>query len=90
MSIVVYYLSGSAPRCQIFDDDEREKSIAKCESLINQGYTHVTSTQQTFVQVGASDPGGAVVDGKLPNGEDYAWSKSHRAGAKQQKEVIKK
>lgn len=90
MSIVVYYLSGSAARCQIFDDDQVAESTAKCEALIQQGFTHVTSVQQIFQQVGATDRGGIVSDGKLPNGEDYEWSKSHRAGAKQQREVIKK
>lgn len=90
MSIVVYYLSDNTPRCQIFDDDQVDESLAKCEALVNQGFTHVTSVKQIFEQVGASDRGGIVSDGKLPNGEDYEWSKSHRAGAKQQREVIKK
>ena len=88
--IVVYFLSGSAPRCQIFDDNQVDESIAKCKALEDQGYTHVTSVQQSFEQVGAADVGGIVSAGKLPNGQDYDWSKSHRAGAKPQREVIKK
>ena len=88
MSIAVYYLSGSAPRCLIFDDPALAE--ARCESLRASGFTHVTSCEEKLEQVGASDSGGIVSGGKLPSGDDYEWSKSHRAGAKPQKDVIKK
>jgi hypothetical protein len=90
MSIVLYYLSGSTPRCQIFDDDQTAQCAERGVELIKQGFTHVAATQQSFEQVGATDRGGIVSGGKLPSGEDYEWSKAHRAGAKQQKEIIKK
>lgn len=88
--IVVYYLAGSHPRCHIFADDQIEESAARCKALLSQGFTHVITAQQSFEQVGATDRGGIVSNGKLPNGDDYEWSKAHRAGAKQQKEIIRK
>ena len=66
------------------------EGLSKCQELRASGFTHVTMVSQPDGQVGTSDRGGAVLEGKLPSGEDYAWSKSHRAGAKQQKEIIKK
>jgi hypothetical protein len=90
MSIVVYYLSANMPRCVIFDDDQMAESLAKCQLLRQTGCTHVTISQEMLEQVGKNDRGGIVSDGKLPNGDDYKWSKAHRAGAKSQKEIIKK
>ncbi len=90
MSIVVYYLSDSTPQCVILGDHQMSEGLSKCQELRAAGFTHVTMVSQPDGQVGTSDRGGAVFEGKLPSGEDYAWSKAHRAGAKQQKEIFRK
>ena len=45
-----------------------------------QGMGFVTMCSESVNQVGK---GGVdtIVDGKTPDGEDYTWSKAHRAGA---------
>ena len=42
--------------------------------------THITMCAENADQVGQMGVD-SVVDGKLPDGEDYTWSKAHRAGA---------
>lgn len=90
MSIVVYHLSGSTPDCTHFADTQMSEALARCKELRTAGFTHVTMVAELNGQVGTADPGGVVSEGKLPDGNDYKWSKSHRAGAKAQKEIITK
>lgn len=84
MSIVVFYLSGALPVCSHFNDRQMTEALALCQVLRNEGRDHVTMSTQLEGQVGGMGVS-AVVDGKLPNGDDYQWSKAHRAGAKPQK-----
>jgi len=45
-----------------------------------QGMRFVTMSAENPNQVGQMGVT-AIVDGKTPDGEDYTWSKAHRAGA---------
>lgn len=85
MSIVVYYKFppevDMPVGCFNFTDDQMSEALAKCQELRNEGFHHVVMSSQLDGQVGRNDKGGAVVNGKLPNGDPYQWSKAHRAGA---------
>ena len=85
MSIVVYYSFEpgveEGPVRLSFTDDQMSEALVKCQELRNEGFHHVVMSSQLDGQVGRLDKGGAVVNGKLPNGEKYEWSKAHRAGA---------
>ena len=90
MSIVVYYLLETGHPAKIdYSDTQMSEGLLKCQELRNAGYRHVTMTTELGGQVGGRGVS-SVQDGKLPNGEEYNWTKSHRAGAKPQREIIKK
>lgn len=82
MSIVVYYLlPDRTPQTVEYTDTEMTTALNKCQQLRAKGFTHVTMVTQLEGQVGGMGVS-EVKDGKLPNGDDYQWSKAHRAGAK--------
>lgn len=82
MSIIVYFLDiNRTPRCKEYTDLQMTEALGQCQDLRQQGYTHVTMVTQLDGQVGGMGVS-AVVDGKLPNGDTYEWSKAHRAGSK--------
>jgi len=82
MSIVVFSLfADGSPDATHFTDAELMEALAYCQSLRASGSKHVCMSTQLDGQVGNNDKGGAVEEGKLPNGDPYQWSKAHRAGA---------
>ena len=88
MSIVVYYMfidHDEPPIALQFTDGQLSEALEKVRELRSEGFHHVVMSTQLDGQVGTNDTGGSVVDGKLPNGEKYEWSKAHRAGAKKPK-----
>lgn len=65
--------------------DELTLALKSCEDLRaakrnGQPISFVTMVCENVDQIGEMGCD-AVVDKKLPNGEDYTWSKAHRAGA---------
>lgn len=83
MSYVIYRMNQEGEALyDTFPDDQWTEAMNMVRTRRAEGFSHVIMSTQPDGQVGANDKGGAVVDGKLPNGSDYTWSKAHRAGAK--------
>ena len=86
MSIVVYRMNDLREVYhEEFTDLQLTAALEAVRKYRSQGFSHVVMSSQPDGQVGTNDRGGAVVDGKLPDGSKYEWSKAHRAGAKPQK-----
>ncbi len=85
MSIAVFWIEPSAseffpgmsqPMCKMFLDTEMMEAYAFMgEKRAAPGVTHVGVVNEPEGMVGTKDRGGAVVDGKLPDGSDYTWMK---------------
>ena len=85
MSIVVFWIqkSGSEmfpgmsePKCRSFDEAELTKALSFIgEKRTEPGVSHVGMVSEPDGMVGTKDAGGAVQDGKLPDGSDYTWMK---------------
>ncbi len=72
----------AVPCQRLFNKEEMVDAIGFMEELRSSGIAQ-------FVNMVSQDPncvGKPGVNGKLP--EDYSWSKKHRAGAKQQRQLI--
>jgi hypothetical protein len=91
MSIVVYYLLPDGSPAKIdYSATQMAAALLRCQELRNAGHRHVVMTSELEGHVGGMGVSGVSAGLKLPSGEDYSWSKSHRAGAKAQKEIIRK
>lgn len=76
----VYWTNRDTQEPYSEDFDTLVKAIQACEQLRKSGRTFVTMVSENPDQVGK--PGAAgVVDGKLPDGSDYHWTKNDRVGA---------
>lgn len=76
--IVYWTMSNGAPASAKHTD--LSAAIRHAELHRRQGMRFVTMCSENINQVGKAGVD-TVADGKLPNGDDYTWSKSHRAGA---------
>ena len=85
MSIVVFWIKKSAsemfpgmsePKCRTFSEERLAEALAFMgEKRQEGGVSHVGMVSEPEGMVGAKDVGGAVEDGKLPDGSDYTWKK---------------
>jgi hypothetical protein len=85
LSIVVFWIQKSPsemfpamaePKCRTFRDDQMMEAYAFMgEKRTEVGTSNVTMSNEPEGMVGTKDAGGAVVDGKLPDGSDYTWMK---------------
>ena len=83
MSIVVYRMNDLREIYhEEFTDSQLSEALEAVRNARAMGFSHVVMSTELAGQVGTKDRGGAVVDGKLPDGTKYEWSKAHRAGAK--------
>jgi hypothetical protein len=83
MSYVIYRMNDLGEVFyDAFEDDQWSDAMGMVRTRRAEGYKHVIMSTELTGQVGTNDRGGAVVDGKLPDGTPYTWSKAHRAGAK--------
>lgn len=62
------------------DFEDLTKALKECEMLRQEGRTFVTMVSENPNNVGKAGAVG-VVDGKLPDGTKYEWSKKDRVGA---------
>lgn len=62
------------------DYENLTEALTQCESARRQGSTFVTMVSENPGQVGKPGAVG-VVDGVLPDGTKYEWSKNYRVGA---------
>ena len=66
----------SEPRCRTFDEAALTVALDFMgEKRREEGVSHVGMVSEPDGMVGAKDAGGAVKDGKLPDGSDYTWKK---------------
>lgn len=85
MSIVVFWIEKSTseffpnmrqPGCRQFEESELNEAMSFMrEKRTEDGVTHVGMVSEPEGMVGVKDAGGAVQDGKLPNGQPYTWVK---------------
>lgn len=80
---IIYWTTEDGPKSSETDDMNKAlQDIATLRKQVRNGYkaTHITMCAENVDQVGQMGVD-SVVDRKLPDGEDYTWSKAHRAGA---------
>ena len=90
MSIVVYYTGADTmtPHSEEFSEKCLVKALDRMKDLRETGNRFVTMVSEMANSVGK--PGvDSVKDGKTPDGHDYEWSKSHRAGAPKKNDATK-
>ena len=74
----IYWTNDNAEACS-HDETLLTQALAIVKAKRDAGYSFVTMVAEDPQHVGK--PGvDSVVDGKTPDGEDYEWSKSGRAG----------
>lgn len=74
----IYWTNDNAEACS-HDEAQLTQALAIVKAKRDAGYSFVTMVAEDPQHVGK--PGvDSVVDGKTPDGEDYEWSKSGRAG----------
>jgi hypothetical protein len=78
LSIVVYWLSpDGVSACQAFKSAQLSEALQATEARRKEGMRHVCISSELDDSIGK--PGvNAIVDGKLPDGHAYDWSKAHR------------
>jgi hypothetical protein len=78
VSIVVYGLSPEGiPTCQGFESAQLTDALRATEARRKEGMRHVCISSELGDSIGK--PGvNTIVDGKLPDGHVYDWSKAHR------------
>ncbi len=90
MPIVVYYLDvfTDEPKVEEFDDTKVLRVLERMKYLRDNGNRFVVSASELADSVGK--PGvDSIKDGKTPDGHDYEWSKSQRAGAPKKNDATK-
>ncbi len=85
MSIVIFWIEASTseffpnmhqPMCRMFDETLLNEAMAFMrEKRTESGVSHVGMVNEPAGMVGTKDAGGAVQDGKLPDGSPYTWMK---------------
>lgn len=75
---VYWTMTNGNPDSQDFDT--LSQALACVERHRRQGTDFVTMVSKNIEQVGKNGVE-EIIDGFLPNGEAYTWSKEHRAGA---------
>lgn len=85
MSIVVFWIQKSTselfpgmsePKCRTFNETALSEAMEFMrQKRVEPGASHVGMVSEPEGMVGAKDAGGAVQDGKLPDGSDYTWMK---------------
>lgn len=85
LHVAVFWIDAAgAAQCQTFASatqaDPINAALSAMQALRTQGMHHVCMSTENDHQVGSKGVA-AVEQGKLPDGSDYSWSKSHRAGA---------
>lgn len=84
MSMVVYWLQveeeGKRACFKEFGDEDLGAAMALVSELRSTGQLNVCVSSEPAAMVGKMGVE-AVAGGKLPSGEQYDWSKAHRAGA---------
>jgi hypothetical protein len=90
MPIAIFYLDAYTgdPKVEKFDDTKLLVVLDRMKYLRDHGNHFVVSASEMADSVGK--PGvDSVKDGKTPDGHDYDWSKSHRAGATKKNDATK-
>jgi len=85
MSIVIFWIqsspsqlfpSMSEPKCRKFEETGLNEALSFMGTKRGEvGVSHVCMVSEPEGMVGAKDAGGAVQDGKLPDGSPYTWMK---------------
>lgn len=83
MTIAIYWIQSSAselfpsmhePKCKIFPETQLNEAMTFMrEKRVQPGVSHVGMVSEPEGMVGTKDAGGAVKDGKLPDGTAYGW-----------------
>ena len=74
----IYWTEAASQACAQ-DEESLTLALALVKEKRDAGFSFVTMVAEDPLQVGK--PGvDAVVDGKTPDGQDYDWSKTGRAG----------
>ena len=78
MSIVIYWLTPEgSPAHEAFESVQLTVALAATEARRKEGMRHVCISSELGDAIGK--PGvNTIVDGKLPDGHLYDWSKAHR------------
>lgn len=79
--IVLYHLSADGPRAQFFNDTDLTAALKISSELRKTGHSHVSISSEPGEMVGEFGVAD-IVDGLLPDGQRYEWTKAHRAGMK--------
>jgi hypothetical protein len=74
--IVIFWLEDLtlAAKHEILEEDKLSEALTRCNVLRNEGNFHVSMSVQNSYMVGKHGAD-SVVDGKLPNGDNYGWKK---------------
>lgn len=73
----VYYTlptEGGVARSETFGSNEMSEALLRSQVLRNGGATFVVMASEAVGQIGKMGVD-AIVDGKLPSGDDYTWKK---------------
>lgn len=82
----IYWTAADNQPCSK-DEPQLTRALEIVKAMRDAGYSFVTMVAEDPQHVGK--PGvDAVVDGKTPDGEDYEWSKTGRAGKPRRNDKI--
>jgi hypothetical protein len=76
----IYWTNPDSNDAYSGDFEDLTKALKECEMLRREGRTFVTMVSENPNHVGKTGAVG-VVDGKLPDGSPYSWTKDDRVGA---------
>ncbi len=79
-TIYKVYWTDADGEAKFIDFHKLDYALRGAASLREQGFKFITMVCENVDQVGQNGVD-EVKDGKTPDGEDYTWSKAHRAGA---------
>jgi hypothetical protein len=79
-TIYKVYWTAADGEAKFIDFHTLDYALRGAASLRAQGFKFITMVCENIDHVGKSGVD-EVKDGKTPDGEDYTWSKEHRAGA---------